>query len=152
MTIQYNRSYKLVIGDARTKEALEITDLQVSFDISKSSDNSKKTNSASIEVNNLSNDSLSILETDYPAALFYAGYNGNLKLLFAGQVTNVSTRKSGTDRSTQLLMGTGYTELNHSTISKIVPPGKTVRELKRLLNPSLIYPEVCTTELTLIIQ
>jgi hypothetical protein len=128
-TIQYNRNYKLVIGDARTTDALEITDLQVSFDISKSSDNTSRTNSASIEVTNLSDNSLKILQTDYPAALFYVGYQDDLKLLFGGQVVNVRTRKSGTDRVTQLLMGSGYNELNHSTIAKVVPANKTVKDI-----------------------
>lgn len=131
MPLQINRKYKLIIGDFHTLDALEITDLQVTFDISKSSDNSQHSNSASIEIYNLSDKSLKILETDYPAAVFYVGYEkeSEVKLLFAGQVVGVTTRKNGTDRVTQLLMGVGYTELNHSSISKLVPAGKTVKDV-----------------------
>ena len=129
MTTQINRKYKLNIGDYRTGDAIEIEGLQISFDVSKSSDNSKNTNSASIEIYNLSDDHLKLLQTEYPAAIFQVGYGEATKLLFGGQVTNLTTRKSGTDRVTQLLMGSGYTELNHSTISKIVPAGKTVKEV-----------------------
>lgn len=132
MTIQANRKYRLIIGDYQTGDGLEITDLQVSFDVSKSSDNSNHSNSASIEIYNLSDNSLKVLQTDYPAAVFEVGYGSianGLKVLFAGQVTNVSTRKSGTDRVTQILLGSGYTELNHSTLSKVVPAGRTVKDV-----------------------
>lgn len=128
--IQRNRQYELIIGDYNSGEGLLVKDLQVTFDISKSSDNKKRTNSASIEVYNLSNDHLKILDTDYPAAVFSAGYldTGGVKRLFSGQVTNVSTRKSGADRVTQLQMGTGYTELNHQVLSEFVPEGQSPKD------------------------
>lgn len=112
--IQKNRQYKLIIGNYQTTNALEIDALQVTFDISKSVNNKKKTNSASIEVYNLTDDQLKILDTDFPAAVFSAGYEdtGGVKRLFSGQVNNVTTRKSGTDRVTQIQMGSGYTELD----------------------------------------
>lgn len=127
--IQRNRQYRLVIGDYNTGEALEITDLQVTFDISKSPDNKKRTNSASIECYNLSEEHLKLLDTDYPAAVFEAGYldTGGPKRLFAGQVTHVSTRKSGTDRITQVTMGSGYTNLNHQLLSEFVPEGQNAK-------------------------
>lgn len=128
--IQKNRQYKLIIGNYQTTNALEIDALQVTFDISKSVNNKKKTNSASIEVYNLTDDQLKILDTDFPAAVFSAGYEdtGGVKRLFSGQVNNVTTRKSGTDRVTQIQMGSGYTELNHEVLSQVVPPGKNVQD------------------------
>lgn len=128
--IQKNRQYKLTIGDYQTGDGLLIEQLQVTFDISKSTNNKNRTNSASIEVYNLSEESLKILDTDYPTAVFEAGYldTGGPKRLFAGQVTNVSTRKSGTDIVTQIQMGSGYTELNHETLSDLVPPGNNVKD------------------------
>lgn len=128
--IQKNREYKLIIGDSKTTAALEIDALQVTFDISKSMNNKKKTNSASIEVYNLTDDQLKILDTDFPAAVFSAGYEdtGGVKRLFSGQVNNVTTRKSGTDRISQIQMGSGYVELNHEVLSQVVPPGKNVQD------------------------
>lgn len=130
MIIQRNRVYELIIGDYKTGNGLLIKDLQVTFDISKSTNNKNRTNSASIEIYNLSEESLKILDTDYPAAVFSAGYldTGGVKRLFSGQVTNVSTRKSGTDIVTQITMGSGYTELNHETLSDVVPPGNNVQD------------------------
>lgn len=128
--IQRNRQYELIIGNFQTGDGLQITDLQVTFDISKSTDNKKRTNSASIEVTNLSEDHIKLLDTDYPAAVFNAGYKdtGGPKRLFAGQVTHVSTRKSGTDRVTQIQLGTGYVELNHQTLSEFVPEGQSPKD------------------------
>lgn len=130
MILQKNRQYRLAVGDYKTGDGLLIEDLQVTFDISKSTNNKNRTNSATIEVYNLSEESLKILDTDYPAAVFEAGYldTGGPKRLFAGQVTNVSTRKSGTDVVCQITMGSGYVNLNHETLSDLVPPGNNVKD------------------------
>jgi len=95
---QRNRVYQLIVGDSRSTDAFEIqNDLQIQFDISKSTDNKRRTNSAAIEITNLNPDQVKLLDTDYPAASFSVGYLdvGNIKRIFGGQVTNVSTRKNG---------------------------------------------------------
>lgn len=127
--LQFKRFYRLTIGDYKTGQGIKVTDLQISFDISKSADNSVKSNSASIEIYNLSDNSLKILETEYPVAILEVGYGSvdNLKILFAGKVGDITTRKSGADRVTQLVIGSSYTELNHEAISKLVPAGGTVK-------------------------
>lgn len=130
MQFQVNRQYLLTVGDTSIGEGLEINNLQITFDISKSSSNKDKTNSAAIEIYNLSDDSLKLIDVDYPAARFSVGYRDiGLKEVFAGQVTNVTTRKSGTDRITQITMGTAYTEINHEIMNKLVSPGRTVQDV-----------------------
>ena len=127
---QRNRQYDLLIGDYKTASGLEINNLQITFDISKSNNNKSKTNSAAIEIYNLSDDQLKILDVDYPIATFAAGYKdtGGPKSLFVGKINNVTTRKSGTDRVTQIQLGSGYTELNHEVLSDLVPPGQNVQD------------------------
>lgn len=134
-----NRVYELIVGDYKKNDGLLINNLQITFDITKSSSNKDKSNSAAIEVYNLSDESLKLLDTDYPAASFSAGYRdtGGVKLLFGGQVTQVSTRKSGTDRVTQLLLGTGYTELNHQVMSDLVAPGVNADKVLDKLVPAI---------------
>ena len=129
---QKNRVYQLTVGDSKTGEAFIIENqLQVTFDISKSTDNKKRTNSAAIELYNLNPDQIKILDTDYPSASFSVGYldTGSIKRIFGGQVTHVSTRKSGTDVITQLQMGSGYTALNHEILNEIAPPGSTGKDV-----------------------
>lgn len=138
--LQRNRVYELIVGDSKTTEAFVVeNDLQITFDISKSTDNKKKTNSAAIEVYNLNPDQIKLLDTDYPAAVLSVGYldSGNKKRIFAGQVNHVSTRKSGTDVIVQLQIGSGYTDLNHDVLNEIVPPGSTVREVAETLRKAL---------------
>ena len=131
MQIQRQRVYELIVGDSKSGDALLINNsLQVTFDISKSSSNKDKTNSAAIEIYNLSDENLKLLDVDYPAAVFSAGYlEIGMKRLFAGQITNVTTRKSGTDRVTQIQMGAGYTSLNHTVLSQLTAPGRTVKDV-----------------------
>lgn len=138
--LQRNRVYQLIVGDSRSGNAFEITNqLQVTFDISKSVNNKKRTNSAAIEIYNLSPEQLKVLDTDYTAASFSVGYldTGSLKRVFGGQVNHVSIRKNGTDVICQLQLGSGYTELNHEIISEIVPPGKTVKEVAETIRKAL---------------
>lgn len=137
---QKNRVYQLTVGDSKTGEAFIIENqLQVTFDISKSTDNKKRTNSAAIEIYNLSPDQIKILDTDYPSASFSVGYldTGSIKRIFGGQVTHVSTRKSGTDVVTQLQLGSGYVELNHELLNEIVPPGSSVREVAETIRKAI---------------
>ena len=137
---QINRVYNLIVGDGRSGEAFEINnDLQITFDISKSTDNKKKTNSAAIEIYNLNPEQIKLLDTDYPAAVLSVGYlnAGNIKRIFAGQVNHVSTRKQGTDLVTQLQIGSGYTDLNHDVLNEIVPPGSTVKDVAETLRKAL---------------
>lgn len=124
--VQKDRIYELKIGDASTGNGLLINNaLQISFDVSKSSSNKDRTNSATIEIYNLSDDSLKLIDVDYPFASLSVGYRQiGLKQIISGQVTDVTTRKSGTDRITQITIGSSYTKLNHELISKTLPPGK----------------------------
>lgn len=137
--LQRNRAYELIIGNYQTGDGLLINNLQVTFDISKSSSNKDKTNSASIEIYNLSDESLKLIDNDYPAASFSAGYvdTGGIKRLFSGQVNSVTTRKSGTDRVTQITMGSGYVELNHDVMSSLVAPGRTVKDVAEEIRKAL---------------
>ena len=69
MSTQFQRVYELIVGDTASGEGLRLNDLQLTFDISKSSSNKDKTNSASIEVYNLYEEPL----TSHTQAL--VGYN-----------------------------------------------------------------------------
>lgn len=125
---QRGRIYNLQVGDS--SDALNINNLQVTFDIYKSNNNKEKSNSCSIEIYNLSLESLKTLEKDFITCILSVGYyESGLKPLFIGQATQIHTRKNGTDRVTQLQMGSGYIDLNHTTLNKIIPPGKTVKDV-----------------------
>jgi len=120
----------LILGDTKTKDAVSITNLQVNFDIAKKADNTDSPNSATIEVYNLSDELIKKLDTEFLACSFSCGYEDTgLTNLIIGQVVEFSTRRSGTDKITQILIGEGYVELNHQILSSVVPAGKTVKDV-----------------------
>jgi len=136
---QIDREYELIVGDYRKSDnAIVIPNLQCTFEVSKSSSNKKKTNSATIEIYNLNDEHRAAIETEYVAAVFSAGYiNPGMARLFAGQVVDSSTRKSGADVITQIKMGSGYTELNHELLSKLAAPGKDYKDVYEEIRKSL---------------
>lgn len=140
---QRERVYDLRIGDYSNGNGLRITagipdeqgfvnvGLQLTFDITKMADNKKtKGNSASIEVYNLSRSQAALLEGEYLECTLSLGYSEQgPRVVVTGNVTDVTTRKSGDDLITQIRMGEGYTDLNHKRLKQMVSPGKTVGDV-----------------------
>lgn len=129
--MQRDRVYVLEIGDYRTGNGLKITEAQISFDISKTSDNKRSNgNSATIEIYNLSEDHIRLLESEYIKCTLSVGYaSQGARVVVDGNVTEITTVKSGTDFITQVKMGEGYTDLNHQDLRELVSPGKTVQDV-----------------------
>lgn len=126
--IQRNRVYTLRVGNEERGWSIE--DLNISFDITKTASNKDKANSAVIEVYNLSSSKRKYLEEAFIRAELYVGYESyGLVLLFSGEVTEVTTKRSGGDIVTKFSIGNAYTEINYKTISKLVPAGRTVEDV-----------------------
>ena len=130
--LQRQRIYELILGDykSKNKDAISITNLQVTFDVSKSSDNKRKSNSANIEVVNLADSTIAKLDsTEYLGASLSCGYEDTgLINLITGQVTEVRTRKNGAGKVTTIVIGEGYIELNQQYLKGITPAGSTVEQ------------------------
>lgn len=127
-----NRGYSLVVGDYKNDpdNAILIDNLQITFEVSKSSSNKDKTNSCTIEIYNLDDNAIALLDKEFVAAEFSAGYyNTNIKRLFAGEIAQVTTRQSGQDLITQILMGAGYSALNFTQLSGQLPPGTKKKDV-----------------------
>lgn len=138
---QYDRVYKLTLGNTESGQGVEITNLhpdgsvnreglQFRFDISKSSDNKKSGNSATVEIYNLSIATLNLIETEYLTCRLEVGYKeAGTSVVLDGNVVETSTRKSGNDYVTQLILGEGYTALTETKLKGTVSPGKTVKDV-----------------------
>lgn len=127
---QRNRQYKLVIGDSRTGEGVAIETLHITFDVSKTADNKKTGNSAAIEVYNLSDETLKKFTKDFIVCELFCGYREiGMQRIAYGEVTTFTTRQSGADRVTQLILGEGYVALTQQVLSTTVPSGKTVADV-----------------------
>lgn len=128
---QKNRTYSLAVGDLKSNDGWLIeNNLNIRFDVTKTTNNKDKQNQATIEIYNLSRDKQKWLEQPYIGVVLSAGFlDTTSKRLFAGQATYVTTRKSGTDTITQIQLGDSYVELNQKTVSKLVAPGKTIKDV-----------------------
>lgn len=127
---QFNRIYELIIGDAKTGDAVSISDLHISLEVVKSSDNKRRHNSAIIEVYNMKDETLRKLETDLLGVQLSVGYlETGLTTLLIGQVVEVTTVRNGEDKVTRLQLGEGFVELNETNLNFLVPPGKTYEDV-----------------------
>lgn len=135
-----DRGFELIIGDYQNDpdNAVLLDNVQITFDINKSASNKDRTNSAAIEIYNLDKDTLALLDRDYIAASFSAGYyNTEIKRIFAGDVNSVITRREGTDLVTQIQMGAGYVTLNQQILSELTAPGRTVKDVLETIRTRL---------------
>ena len=101
--------------------AIEITDLRVTFEIEKLV--SGLMNRARFTVYNLKQDSRDRIKEEFDSIIFYAGYGGDNKLLFKGEVLNVSHMKIGPDWITEIYAGDGATALQKATINESFEAG-----------------------------
>lgn len=129
---QKDRIYRLTVGDYRNGKGIQIENLQLRFEVSKSPDNKRKGNSATIQVYNLSETSLQLVQGKYLSCILEVGYKETgLVQLVSGNVILTRTVKQGTDAITELIIGEGYTDLNHVKFNFTIPPGKTRGECLR---------------------
>lgn len=129
---QVGRIYKLTVGNVNTGKGFEVQDLTISFEVVKSSDNSKKNaNNANISIYNLSRDNQAFLErTPYIRATLEVGYIATgLTRIISGEVVITTTVKQGDGSTiTDMRFEGSYKDLNLSQLSKTISPNRTCRE------------------------
>lgn len=155
--LQKNRIYSLIVGTQ--KDAVEITNLQIKFEVTKTSDNREKKNQAKVEIYNLSSERQKALEEDYVTVSLRAGYSDmlgegdDIPLLFTGQVVDLKatedgdflTKRSSTDLVTTLTIDELFQQLNGRVVSKTVPAGKSVKDA--ILSIVKDMPEITRQEI-----
>lgn len=127
MATLFDRKYILAIGSG-TEEVI-IQDLQVSFSMSKSANNRNKVDKCTLEITNLSPDSIKAIGKEYKRVRFGAGYKDEVVNLFAGEIIEYVNEKDGTDIVTKLTISPSFSSLNHKTLRTVVPGGKTVKDV-----------------------
>lgn len=158
VVFQKNRVYSLIVGTE--EDAIEITDLQIKFEVTKTANNKEKKNQAKVEIYNLSRSRQKALEEDYVTVALRVGYAdmvgdaSEIPLLFEGQVVdlkateegNFLTRRSNTDLVTTLTIDELFSQLNGRVVSSTVPAGKTVKDaILKLLKD---MPEITRNEIS----
>lgn len=115
MSRQYKRAYELTIlptsGLSRT-----ITGLRVNFEITKSI--LSFPNLCRMTIYNPNDETLSALQDKYTKIVFNAGYEGDMRLLFKGEIRNISQAKTGVDKLITIYAGDGEKDWQNSTFNK----------------------------------
>jgi hypothetical protein len=122
---QYKRAYSLSISTDGVNR--NITGLRVSFKITKSL--MSFPNLAEIEIYNPNKDTLSKLQTRYTDIALNAGYEGNVRLIFKGQIRNVFQRKMGPDRIVTVFAGDGEADWQNSIFNKTLSENIALKQI-----------------------
>lgn len=135
---QKERVYALTIGDYKSGRGVRIEELQIKFEVTKSSDNKRRPAGATVEVYNLSESTLHLLDSNFIECTLEVGYKATGKqTILKGNVVEIKTVKHGNDKVTQLLLGEGYAELNNEIIKKVVPAGSTKEAVLEAIRNSM---------------
>jgi len=138
MSLQWRRSYDLVIGDAghglRITETPDKPGLRVVFEITKTLRSSL--NTAVIKIYNLNPDNEGKIKGEFTEVLFNVGYQGAALLVFRGQIRNVSTYPAGTDRITEIHAADGERDARKSIVNFTLAAGTTTEQLVDKLTES----------------
>ena len=123
MARQYKRVYDLTVippgGEARI-----IRGLRINFEITKSI--LSFPNLARITLYNPNQETLSTLEEKYTRIILNAGYEGDSRLLFKGDIRNVLQTKTGRDRLVTIYSGDGEKSWQNATFNKTLSANLSV--------------------------
>lgn len=115
MSRQYKKSYDLTVipvdGDTRV-----IKDLRINFEITKSV--LGPPNLGMIEIYNPNPDTLAALQNKFTKVILNAGYEGNVRLIFKGDIRNVLQMRQGPDRIATVYAADGDKDWKNSTFNK----------------------------------
>lgn len=115
MARQYKRVYNLTIvptdGEARV-----ISDLRVNFEITKSV--LSFPNLCKLVIYNPNEETKSALQKKFTKIILNVGYEGDVRLLFKGEVRNVFQMKTGVDRLITVYAGDGERDWQNATFNK----------------------------------
>ncbi len=121
---QYKRSYDLTIipedGNARV-----VKDLRVNFEITKSI--LSYPNVCRLTIYNPNQETLSAIQKKYTKIVLNAGYEGDVRLLFKGEIRNVLQSRNGVDRLVTLYAGDGEKDWQNATFNRTFSENVTIQ-------------------------
>lgn len=115
MSRQYDRVYELTIA-GQDGQGRIITDLEIAFEVTKSV--LSFPNLANIKLYNANQDTKALLQKKYTQVILNAGYRGNSRLLFKGEVRNVFQTRKGVDAILEIYAGDGERDWQNSSFNK----------------------------------
>lgn len=129
---QWQRRCSLLLLDG-SDEALELSDLHVTFNVKQEDEESP--NNASIRVENLSNDVMQLVQQEYSRVVLQAGYwSAAFGVIFDGQIKQF--RKGRADAKTtylDILAADGDLAYNFSVVNRTLAAGSTPQQRVRAI-------------------
>lgn len=117
MPKQFKRLYDLTITDSFGLSRI-IKDLRVSFEVVKSV--RSYPNLAKIEIYNPNAQTLSYLEDKFSEIVFNVGYEGNVRLIFKGQIRNIVDTRQDVDRVVTVYAGDGEQDWQNAIFNSTI--------------------------------
>lgn len=115
------RACSLVVGDD-AGQGLELSALRITFKTKKG--DVETPNSAEINVYNLSEETASRIQREFSRVVLSAGYEGNVGLIFKGNIRQVRTwRENGVDTVLAILAADGDRAYNFATVNTTLAAG-----------------------------
>jgi hypothetical protein len=124
MTRQFGREGTLILSQVGSADGTRVSGLRIAFNIEKSTEGGS--NTARIQVWNLSEKTRAILSEKAAYVTLEAGYTGATKILATGEVTEFRHTKQGPDRITELVLQDGFSDLTKTQFAKSFPKGTEV--------------------------
>lgn len=115
MSRQFKRAYDLTIIPV-SGESRVIRELKIRFEITKSV--LSFPNLAKLVIFNPSKATIDALEGKFTKVILNAGYEGNIRLLFKGEVRNAFQGKTSTDRTITVFAGDGQRDWQNASFNK----------------------------------
>jgi hypothetical protein len=127
----FDRQVSVLIGEAGAESALNVTELRVVFDVTKST--KREANSAKVTIYNLNPDQRSKLETAESRVVVKCGYaeEVGLEVLYRGDVSFVESRKEGVDWATVIESDDGQTVFDTTRVGLSFKEGATAKQVLR---------------------
>lgn len=143
MSRQYKRIYELTIIPASGISRV-ISGLRVNFEITKSI--LSFPNLCKLTIYNPNDETLSALQDKFTKIVFNAGYEGDIKLLFKGEIRNIFQSKMGVDRLITIYAGDGEKDWQNSTFNKTFSETVTMKTAIQEVLSSFKDISIGTTE------
>lgn len=126
MSLLYGRIAQVIVGPPNQIGRL-ITDLKISFKVEKTSESNP--NTMTVSIYNLSKDTRAICQRKGNAIILRCGYEGNIPLIFSGDIAKCTIDKQGPDIVTIVEAGDGEISFGTSNIDASFAPGATVQSV-----------------------
>lgn len=122
---QYKRVANVLVGKAGS--GLLIQDLRISFEVVKASDSTP--NSATIKIYNMTSDNQAKIKKEFVDVFLSAGYEGNVRLVFRGNIRHAYTYREGNDIITEIDAGDGDRDYREAVMNETLAAGTTDKQL-----------------------